>query len=212
MKSLKRGIIFLAGLLLLAFGIAVSTISGLGVSPLNCLAFVISQILNTQMGYITAALYIVYVLIEIPIKGKNFKATDLLQIPVAILFGLFVNWTKTLVSGITCAFYWQSLLCTLISIVLIAAGTTIYVIPNLVYQAPEGLIMAICDRWHLKFGNVKTGFDVTIVVIAFIVSLIFTHSIIGIREGTLIAAIGVGLCVGFLSKNLKPALTAWCEK
>lgn len=207
---MKRIGLFFVGLLVLAFGIAFSTVSGLGISPLNCLAFVAGELTGIQMGYVTMALYIVYVLLEIPIKGKNFRAADLLQVVVAIVFGFFVNWTKSAVSGIPCPNYAVQLLYTAISIVLIAAGTTIYVIPKLVYQAPEGLILAICGRWNLKFGHVKSGFDVTVVVIAFLVGVIFGGRVIGIREGTLLAAVGVGLMVSFFSRNLKPALERFC--
>lgn len=207
---IKRIALFFAGLLILAFGIAFSTVSGLGISPLNCLAFVIGELAGIQMGYVTMALYIVYVLLEIPIKGKNFRAADLLQVPVAIVFGFFVNWTKSAVSGFPCPGYAVRLLYTALSIVLIAAGTTIYVIPRLVYQAPEGLILAICGRWNLRFGHVKSGFDVTIVVIAFLVSMIFGGHVIGIREGTLLAAVGVGLMVSLFSRKLKPALERFC--
>ncbi len=206
--GIKKAAVFLMGLLVLALGIAFSTVSGLGISPLNCLAYVVGEISGIQMGYITMLLYITYVILEIPIKGKDFRAADLLQIPVAILFGFFVNWTKSRLSVIVCGSYLQQIICTLFSIVLIAAGTTIYVISGLVYQAPEGLILAICGRWHKKFGTVKAGFDITIVVIAFLVGLLFTGKVIGIREGTLLAALGVGLCVNLFGKTLRP----WLEK
>lgn len=207
----KKWLLFLLGLLTLAFGIAFSTVSGLGISPLNCLAFVIGELSGIQMGYVTMLLYVVYVLLEIPVKGKDFKLTDLLQIPVAILFGFFVNWTKAAVSGIQATHYTVRLAFTALSIVLIAAGTTLYVIPKLALQAPEGLILAICGRWKLKFGHVKLGFDVTIVVLAALCGLIFGGRIIGIREGTLLAAFGVGLMVSFFSKNLKPAAERFCN-
>lgn len=211
-SELKRIAVFLAGLLVLAFGIAFSTVSGLGISPLNSLAFVLGEIAEIQMGYITMILYVVYVFIEFLIKGKDFRKADLLQVPVAVLFGFFVNWTKGCLSGIICTNYLQQILCILISIVLIAAGTTTYVVPKLVYQAPEGLIMAICGRWHKKFGTVKTGFDITVVVLSFLAGVIFGGRVMGIREGTLLAAFGVGICVNFFGKTLKPWLERWMEK
>lgn len=207
-SELKRITVFLLGLLVLAFGIAVSTVSGLGISPLNCLAYVIGEIAGVQMGYITMILYVVYVFIEFLIKGRDFRGADLLQIPVAILFGFFVNWTKGCLSVFVCTNYFQRILCTFLSVILIAAGTTIYVVPKLVYQAPEGLIMAICGRWHQKFGTVKAGFDITIVVLAFLAGVFLGGGVMGIREGTLFAAFGVGLCVNFFGKTLKP----WLEQ
>lgn len=205
----KKLILFIAGLLILALGIAFSTVSGLGISPLNCLAFVLGEICSVQMGYMTMVLYIVYVLIEIPIKGKDFRIVDLLQIPVAILFGFFVNWTKSGLAALVCANYVQRLLCCLVSIVMIAAGTTLYVVPHLTYQAPEGLIMAICGRWNKKFGTVKTCFDVAVVIAAFLAGIFFRGTVIGIREGTLFAAFGVGMVVNVFHKTLQPIAERW---
>lgn len=208
---IKKAVLFFGGLLILALGIAFSTVSGLGISPLNCLAFVLGEITGTQMGYVTMILYVVYVLLEIPVKGKTFRAADLLQIPVAIVFGLLVNWTKSGLSFLVCSNYIQRLLCCAVSIVMIAAGTTIYVIPKLALQAPEGLILAICGRWNLKFGTVKSCFDVTVVAIAFLVGILCKGQVIGIREGTLLAAIGVGLVVNVCNRTIKPALTRFLE-
>ena len=58
------------------------------------------------------------------------------------------------------------------------------------------------------FGKVKVAFDVTLVCIAAVTSLIFLHEIVGIREGSLIAALTVGIIartvaakLSFLLKN-----------
>ena len=211
-KQIVRIVIFLAGLVIMACGIALSTRSGLGISPLNSLAYVCSVLTGAEMGYFTMLLYLVYVLLEIPIKGKSFRAADLLQIPVAVLFGLLVNWARSLTQVIVCSNYLQQILCTLVSIVLIAAGTVIYVIPELVCQAPEGLILSICSRWNLAFSTVKTGFDITIVVLALLVGLAFSGSVIGIREGTLIAAVGVGFMTGIFNKTIRPVLAGVLNK
>lgn len=206
---IKKIILFVAGLLILSLGIAFSAVSGLGISPLNCLAYVLGETSGVQMGYMTMVLYIIYVLIEIPIKGKEFRIFDLLQIPVAILFGFFVNWTRSGLAVVVCTNYIQRLLCCLISIVMIAAGTTIYVVPHLTYQAPEGLIMAICGRWDKKFGTVKTCFDVAVVAAAVLVGLLFNGTVIGIREGTLFAAFGVGMVVNVFHRTLLPWAERW---
>jgi uncharacterized membrane protein YczE len=46
--------------------------------------------------------------------------------------------------------------------------------------------------FHTKFGNTKIAFDVTLVLIAAALSFIFLGKIIGVREGTLAAALLVG--------------------
>lgn len=198
------------GLFILASGISLSTITGLGISPLNAVSFVLSEITGIEMGYCTILLFTFYVVLEIPIKGKSFKMIDFLQIITAVIFGCFVNWTKGFLSDVVIDSYFVAIIITLISTVLIAAGTQIYVIGKILTQATEGLILAICERWHLKFADVKNYMDILSVVVAALISFVFTGKIIGIREGTLIAALGVGRVVALLNKGFKQKLEALC--
>lgn len=210
-KLTKKIIVCLLGMFILALGIAVSTRTGLGISPLNSLSFVIGEIFGFPMGNVTMVLYCVYVLIEMFIKGKDFKAVDLVQIPVAIIFGTFVNFTKSYLTFLIPENYAVKILLTLLSAFLIALGTTIYVSANFVSQAPEGLILAIVQKYHLKFANVKNGMDITIVLLALIVSLIFAHKVIGIREGTFITALLVGRIIALIDP-VRTIVSGFVEK
>ena len=49
-------------------------------------------------------------------------------------------------------------------------------------------------------STIKNLFDICSVLIAIIVSLIFTGKIQGVREGTVIAALGVGRVLAVLNK------------
>lgn len=211
MKLIKKIVVCLLGMFILALGIAVSTRTGLGISPLNSLSFVIGEIFGFPMGNVTMVLYCVYVLIELIIKGKDFKAIDLVQIPVAIIFGTFVNFTKSYLTFLNPETYVVKLLLTLVSAFLIALGTTVYVSANFVSQAPEGLILAIVQKYHLKFANVKNGMDITIVLLALIVSLVFARKVIGIREGTIITALLVGRIIALI-EPVKTGVTEFVEK
>ena len=63
-------------------------------------------------------------------------------------------------------------------------------------------VKAVSDTIH-KIRNVKIAFDIACVIMAVFLSLIFFNlKIVGIREGTVIAALCTGLVVKFLSKLL----------
>ena len=55
------------------------------------------------------------------------------------------------------------------------------------------------------FGYMKVGFDVTLVVTACILSLVFTGRLQGVREGTVAAA----LMVGLIAKQFGKVLSKW---
>ena len=63
----------------------------------------------------------------------------------------------------------------------------------------ESFVRAISDTWHKKFGTIKVIFDVSMTVIAGILSFVFFYQLQGIREGTIVAAILVGFIVGIFN-------------
>jgi len=63
-------------------------------------------------------------------------------------------------------------------------------------------MLAIQKKTGWKLHNIKIIFDFTVVSSAAALSLITVHKIIGIREGTLIAMLGVGKIMGFFSGPL----------
>ena len=88
---------------------------------------------------------------------------------------------------------------------LVAVGVSLEVKAGVVVLAGEGVVLAICRVLPVKFGYMKVGFDVTLVVIACILSVVFTGHLQGVREGTVAAAVMVGL----IAKQLGRLLSHW---
>ncbi|MFG6412126.1 MAG: hypothetical protein K1V92_14470, partial [Bacteroides acidifaciens] len=71
------------------------------------------------------------------------------------------------------------------------------------------------SQYKKEFGNFKVYFDITLVTLAVILSLLLTQGIQGVREGSLIAACITGYIVSFLNqkimtrKNLHRLLPVW---
>jgi uncharacterized membrane protein YczE len=90
----------------------------------------------------------------------------------------------------------------LASVVIIALGILLYLRADLLPQPAEGLILAIQKKTKWKLHNIKILFDFTVVAIAAALSLVALQRITGIREGTLMAMLGVGKVMGFLAAPL----------
>lgn len=56
-KKIMRGLIYLMGMVILAFGITLNTKTGLGVSPIISIAYCVSEILDWNFGNTTMGLY-----------------------------------------------------------------------------------------------------------------------------------------------------------
>jgi len=82
----------------------------------------------------------------------------------------------------------------------VAVGFKLYLHANIVPQAGDGLVNVIVQKTGKKQATIKNLFDICSVLVAIVVSLIFTGKIQGVREGTVIAALGVGRVLAVLNK------------
>ena len=207
-RFLRRVLLYLLGNFVLAFGVAVAVKSDLGITPVNSIAFAASRIFSIDHGLMTALVYCGYVLIQFAILRKEFLPISFLQIGVAWLFGLFVSLCNRILSFPAPEVYWVRILLMIASVVIIAVGIILYLRADLLPQPAEGLMLAIQKKTHWKLHNIKIIFDFTLVALAAALSLITVHRIIGIREGTLIAMLGVGRVMGFFSGPLGKRIDA----
>lgn len=202
---LKRYLLLLVGLTIMAFGVGFSIKASLGTSPISSVPFVVSLFTPLTVGTATIAMHCVFILLQILILRKKYHPIQLMQLPVAFVFGYLTDFGLWALQGISCHTYWQQWIVCLIGIFLVAVGVSFEVKAGVVVLAGEGVVLAICQVVPMKFGYMKVGFDVTLVVIACILSLVFTGQLQGVREGTVAAAIMVGL----IAKQLGKLLSKW---
>lgn len=100
----------------------------------------------------------------------------------------------------------------LISIVIIGFGVALGVIANAILNSPEAFMKVISDITKKDFGTIKVIFDVSWVSLAIVLSLVFFEGqLVGIREGTVISAVLVGIVVKFFRPILQKPLTKVLE-
>lgn len=203
---LKRYLLLLVGLSIMAFGVAFSIKASLGTSPISSVPYVVSLFTPLTVGTATITMHCVFIVLQILILRKNYHPIQLMQLPVAFFFGYLTDIGVWAVQGISCNTYWQQWIVCLIGILLVAVGVSFEVKAGVVVLAGEGVVLAICKVLpKVKFGYMKVGFDVTLVVVACILSAVFTGRLQGVREGTVAAA----LLVGLIAKQLGKLLARW---
>ncbi|MDE7293174.1 MAG: YitT family protein, partial [Oscillospiraceae bacterium] len=140
---------------------------------------------------------------QIILLRKNFKPIQFLQIPVSFLFGWFTDIGTLCISFIPANIYIVRIIMVLCGTALLGLGIALCVTANVVMNSGEALVKAISDITNKNFGNVKIAFDISCVILAVLISLIFfDFKIVGTREGTVIAAVCTGIAVKFFSKLL----------
>ena len=203
--------IYCLGLLVLAFGIALSVNSKLGVSPVSSLPYVVSQIVNTiSLGTCTIIVYAVYILLQMILNGRKFQPALLLQLVFSTIFGYFVDGAKYVLGDFMIPTYFGQLAMLAMSILLIGLALVLYIEVDLAPMPAEGLVGCIAGKLKKPFSNMKTLFDCTSVLVAAVLSLVFLGKLAGIREGTVITAILAGRMMGLIRKWLGPKIRKVC--
>lgn len=201
---LAKRIIFLClGLTIMAFGVAFSIKAALGTSPISSVPYVTSTISGLSVGTTTIIMNFMFVLIQIAILRKKYDWFQLLQFPAAIVFGTMIDVAEYLLKPVEFSNYLEQWLLCVVGVFLVALGVSVEVMANLVTTAGEGIVLAICQVAPVKFSNMKVAFDVTLVCISIALSFIFLGHLDGVHEGTIAAAVFVGLITKQTNKLTK---------
>jgi uncharacterized membrane protein YczE len=165
-EQIKRYLFFVLGLMVLAFGVALSVKANLGTSPISSLPYVLSLAFPLTIGQFTILMHIVFILLQIALLRKDFDWIQLMQLPAAILFGVFTDAAMRLLSWYAPSSYAEQWICVLLSCVIVAVGVSMEVIANVVMLAGEGYGQCDCSGQRKRIRKNQDCFDSSLVLIA----------------------------------------------
>ncbi|QIB70691.1 cytidylate kinase family protein [Aminipila butyrica] len=201
---LKRYVIFLIGLFINSFGVSFITKASLGTSPISSIPYVLSLAFKPTLGNFTILFSLILIIMQMIILGKKFQMIQLIQIPVSIIFGYFIDYSMLLLSSFQPELYAMKGLSLLIGCFILGFGVYIEVLADVVMLPGEAFVKAITTRFGTDFGTTKVCFDASMTIMAGIMSLLVFQQLRGVREGTIIAALIVGLIAKQFGKTLAP--------
>ena len=202
MEKRKRYLIFLVGLFVNSLGVSLITKANLGTSPISSIPYVLSLNFPFTLGNFTIFFSIFLIVLQLIILRKNFKLEHILQIPVSIIFGYFIDLTMILFSWVNPEAYIMKIVYLLIGCLILGVGVYMEVLADVVMLPGESFVRAIVLTWKTNFGTTKICFDVSMSVIAAVLSFVFAGRLAGVREGTVIAALLVGFIARLIGKKL----------
>lgn len=202
MNFSNRIFLFVLGMFVCCYGIAIVTRSNLGTSPIACPNYVATFIVPLSFGVTTFIVNALCLLSQIILLGKQFPKIQFIQLPIAMLTGAFIDLSMFLTQSsiFQTENYTYRVIMTIVGSIIIGLGVALEVYPNLTYMPGEGLVKVISDKFNIDFGKVKVGFDVVFVATALLMGVIFLHRVEGVREGTIISALLVGIAAGIFLK------------
>ena len=189
-----RWLFYVLGMATLALGIVLNTKSQLGMSPILSVVFCLSEIYALNFSTLTLAYYILLVVVQFILRGKNYRLSDLLQVPVSIVFTRLMDiFSKTL--PLEPVFLWQKLLIAAAAVLATGAGMALALNMRLVPNPGDGIVQAISDRSGMSLGMSKNFFDGGSALLAIVLSLVLSGRIIGLGIGTVINVVCIGRVV-----------------
>lgn len=214
-ETARRYALFLVSLFFSALGVAFTKHGELGVSPISSVANVLSiKFSFLSMGNWLILWNCLLILGQILILRRKFQLVQLLQLPLSFVFGWFTDLGLWMVRLLPTQWYAMRIVYVLLGTAVLGFGIALAVTANVIMNAGEAFVKALSDTLGRQFGSVKIVFDLTNVLLALLLSLLFfDFRIVGMREGTVIAAVLTGVAVKCWGRLLRrPKLAALSDR
>ncbi|WP_368029263.1 DUF6198 family protein [Arcobacter sp. s6] len=204
----KRILVFIVGVFIMAFGVTFSVKAQIGISPISCVPYIYSLRFPLTIGEFTIIINTLFILIQIAILRKDYNIMQLVQLPAIIVFGYCIDITMWMFDGLNPTNYFLQLILCLIACVFLAFGIFLLIKTKLTYMPLEGLVLVIAQKFQKEFGKMKISMDVLMLIIGVFSSFVFLHELLGIREGSLIAALSIGALIKYFTMKI-PHVEKW---
>lgn len=206
----KQCLLYLIGLNIMSIGIVLSTRTHLGVAAISSVAYSYSIFFNISFGLSNVILYVVFILIQILLM-KSLSYKILMQIPMAILAGIFIDIYDNLIALLNYNFLINFILL-LTSNILTGIGVYFMTKADLVLDPGNGIVNTLCIFFKKPFSYLRIRFDISLVIFTAISGLILVQEIIGIGLGTVISAYLIGKSVGVTKTLLENKINHYFKK
>lgn len=206
----KQCLLYLIGLNIMSIGIVLSTRTHLGVAAISSVAYSYSIFFNISFGLSNVILYVVFILIQILLM-KSLSYKILMQIPMAVLAGIFIDIYDNLIALLNYNFLINFILL-LTSNILTGIGVYFMTKADLVLDPGNGIVNTLCIFFKKPFSYLRIRFDISLVIFTAISGLILVQEIIGIGLGTVISAYLIGKSVGITKTLLENKINHYLKK
>ncbi|NTW96520.1 MAG: hypothetical protein HGB31_07885 [Erysipelotrichaceae bacterium] len=198
-KQMLNFMWLLIGVSLISIGIALMNKSGLGQTAYSGLATTIGLVTHIKSGTVLIIFNMSCVIGQIVFLGKAFHKLQWLQVIVAYLSGLMVNFwiydfslTSTYIPGN----YLTQWVLTILGIIVISIGVAIVMASETIKMPLEAFVLVISERIKRPFAQLRTLVDVISIILGLFLILIFHLGFETLREGTWISLVLLGSSMG----------------
>lgn len=189
-KSMKRFIIYIAGLNLIAAAVVLNIRYDLGVAAFSSVMYAVAEIYHISLGTATIICYLIFVSMQC-VLSKRITLTYALEIPLSFAFGLLTDFYDFLIPDFSLALV-PGALCFFLTMFVTALGVFLCVKSRLILTPVEGIVQTISDVFKFPFSMVKNVYDVSLVAISALLCIAYNAPFYGIGAGTVLSAFAIG--------------------
>lgn len=210
-KTIQQYTLFLIGLFIASLGVAFSTKAGLGTSPVASLPYSVSLVngLFSFGGWLNV-LSVIQISIQVMLLRRKCKPVEIaIQTILAFVYGYLTNLSCWLIRDIPVNSYLEQLLYLTISCFVLAFGIWMQFRGKVAMLPGEAMNRAISEVTGKRYENIKIFFDIFYIAASAVVCLVFMGELKGVREGSIIAAVAVGLIIKLYNKIFEKKLKSF---
>ena len=188
--GLKRSLMYVFSLAILALGITLNTKTQLGVSPIVSVPYCVSQLTTLPLGLTTFAHYLLLILLQKLLLKKDFPPLQYLQILCSLVTSLFIQGWDLLLPVFQPL--WARIPVLLAAIFITGLGASLSLAMDIVPNPADGLADTVGRKIRQNVGMGKNLIDLVSVAISLALGLLLAHKILGIGLGTVAAVLLTG--------------------
>ena len=210
-KIIQQYTLFLIGLFIASLGVVFSTKAGLGTSPVASLPYSVSLVngLFSFGGWLNV-LSVIQISIQVMLLRRKCKPVEIaIQTILAFVYGYLTNLSCWLIRDIPVNSYLEQLLYLTISCFVLAFGIWMQFRGKVAMLPGEAMNRAISEVTGKRYENIKIFFDIFYIAASAVVCLVFMGELKGVREGSIIAAVAVGLIINLYNKIFEKKLKSF---
>lgn len=204
-----RATVMFVGLSCIALGISLAKLACIGTSPISSLPAVMTEVgqlhgIPMTMGGWTFVFNLSYFLLEVALLRSRLAPVQLLQMPLFLVLSVMVDvWIAAFETAAPQG-YAQQVAWLLASVLVLGFGIRVQLASDLLMTPGDAAVQVISYVSGRRFSSCKVAWDVTLMSLAALSSLVLLGGLFQVREGTILSAILVGPAVRLFDRALRP--------
>jgi uncharacterized protein len=209
----RRWFTYIIGIYILTMGISLAVRAGIGISPQSSLTRTMTLVYTPlSQGTYNFMLELFMLFLTWLVLRKDFRLKHFASLIPAFVLASCLDLNLMLTRAIVLQDYLFKFGLLAFADALLAFGLFLMIRANLVLMPIDMFVNSVFERTGWRWGDIKTSFDCTLLLISATIGFLFLGKPQFIREGTFMNAILVGQYIKlyfFLFKRMKRAMVTY---